>query len=121
MKKNYKALLIDILALLFLIIVFYIITRVVSSNLKSYLAIAFLILLLVPNLMFFGFKKDKNYYLGYSVRVILTVTLLPNVLCIPILIFVFCVMLYKYMGFPFIYGIFSFVYDAGYCWFGSIL
>ncbi len=80
MKKNYKALLIDVLALLFLIIVFYIITRVVSSNLKSYLAIAFLILLLVPNLMFFGFKKDKNYYLGYSVRVILTVLMISGII-----------------------------------------
>ena len=80
MKKNYKALLIDILALLFLIVVFYIITRVVSSNLKSYLAIAFLILLLVPNLMFFGFKKDKNYYLGYSVRAILTVLMISGMI-----------------------------------------
>ena len=48
-----------------------------------------------------------NYIQIDCQKIILTVTLLPNVLCIPILIFVFCVMLYKYMGFPFIYGIFS--------------
>ena len=48
-----------------------------------------------------------NYIQIDCQKIILTITLLPNVLCIPILIFVFCVILYKYMGFPFIYGIFS--------------
>ena len=48
-----------------------------------------------------------NYIQQDCQKIILTITLLPNVLCIPILIFVFCIILYKYMGFPFIYGIFS--------------
>lgn len=78
MKKNYKALLIDNFALLFLIVIFYVITRAVSSNLKSYIAIAFLIVLLIPNLMFFGIKKDKNYYLGYTIRLIVTILLISG-------------------------------------------
>lgn len=78
MKKNYKALLMDCIALLFLIIVFYVITRAISSNLKSYIAIAFLIVLLVPNLIFFGFKKDKNYYLGYTIRLIVTILMISG-------------------------------------------
>lgn len=79
MKKNYKALLIDNFALLFLIVIFYVITRAVSSNLKSYIAIVFLILLLIPNLMFFGLKKDKNYYLGYTIRLILTILMVSGI------------------------------------------
>ncbi len=79
MKKNYKALLIDNLALLFLIIVFYVITKTVSSNLKSYLAIVFLLLILIPNIIFFGIKKDNNYYLGYTVRSIITILLISGI------------------------------------------
>ena len=78
MKKNYKAVLYDNIALFFLIIIFYIITKVISANLKSILAITFLILLLIPNLLFFGFKKDKNYYLGYSVRTITTILMISG-------------------------------------------
>ncbi len=78
MKKNYKALLIDCVALLFLIVIFYVITKAVSNNLKSYIAIAFLLILLIPNLIFFGLKKDKNYYLGYTIRLIVTILMISG-------------------------------------------
>ena len=73
MKKNIKAIYFSEIALLILTIVFCVLTKVVSSNLKSYLAIIFLLMILIPNIVYFGFSNRDSYYSGYIIRVILTV------------------------------------------------
>lgn len=73
MKKNIKAIYITEVALLFLTIIFYVLTKVVSSDLKSYLATTFLLIVFIPNVILFGFSKEKSYYSGYAFRVVLTV------------------------------------------------
>jgi len=73
MKKNIKAIYLTEIALLILTIIFYVLTKVVSSNLKSYLAITFLLMILIPNIIVFGIQNNNSYYSGYISRVVLTV------------------------------------------------
>ena len=73
MKKNIKAIYLIEIALLFLTIIFYVLTKVVSSDLKSYLATTFLLIICIPSVILFGFSKEKSYYSGYAFRVVLTV------------------------------------------------
>ncbi len=73
MKKNIRAIYLTEIALLILTIVFYVLTKVVSSNLKSYLAIIFLLMILIPNIIYFGFSNNKGYYSGYVIRIVVTV------------------------------------------------
>jgi signal peptidase len=73
MKKNIKAICLTEIALLLLTIIFYMLTKVISSNLKGYLAITFLLIILIPNIFIFGFSNDRNYYSGYLARIVLTI------------------------------------------------
>ena len=79
MKKNIRMIYITEFLLLFLIIIFYLLTNVISSNLKSYLAITFLLVILIPNAIFFGIKNTKNYYSGYILRIVLTVLMISGI------------------------------------------
>lgn len=80
MKKNIKAIYLTEVALLLLTIIFYLLTKVISSNVKGYLAITFLLIILIPNIFMFGFSNDKNYYSGYMIRVILTVLMSTGII-----------------------------------------
>ena len=79
MKKNIKMIYITEFLLLFLIIIFYLLTNVISSNLKSYLAITFLLIVFIPNAISFGIKNNKNYYSGYILRIVLTVLMISGI------------------------------------------
>lgn len=80
MKKNIKAICITEIALLLLTIIFYMLTKVIPSNLKGYLAITFLLIILVPNIFIFGFSNDKNYYSSYIGRIVLTVLMATGII-----------------------------------------
>ena len=78
MKKNIKAIYLTEIALLILIILFYMLTKVVSSNIKSYLAITFLLIILIINIILFKIDHTKSYYSGYIRRTIITVLMVSG-------------------------------------------
>ena len=80
MKKNIKAIYLTEIALLILIILFYMLTKVVSSNIKSYLAITFLLIILIINIVLFKIDHTKNYYSGYIRRTIITVLMISGII-----------------------------------------
>ena len=80
MKKNIKAIYLIEFALLFLTILFYMLTKVVSSNIKSYLAITFLLMIFLPSIILFGFQTTKKYYSDYCDRLIITVLMIAGII-----------------------------------------
>lgn len=80
MKKNIKAIYLTEIALLILIILFYMLTKVVSSNIKSYLAITFLLIILIINIILFKIDHTKSYYSGYIRRTIITVLMVSGII-----------------------------------------
>ena len=73
MKKNIKVIYWIELALLIINLIFYLMIKVIPSELNIYLVITFLLLMIIPLRLFFGNQKDKSYYTGYVNRVIITV------------------------------------------------
>ena len=79
MKKNIKAIYMIELALLFLTIIFYMLTKVISSNLKSYLAITFLLIILTASMITFGRDENRDYYQNYIIRTIITILMISGI------------------------------------------
>lgn len=80
MKKNIKAIYLIELALLFLTVIFYMLTKVVSGNIKSYLVITFLLIIVIPSIILFGFKVKKKYYTDYCNRKIITILMISGII-----------------------------------------
>ena len=58
----------------------YMLTQVISSSIKGYLAITFLLLILIACVALFGFSRKKGYYSNYAFLVVLTVLMASGIL-----------------------------------------
>ena len=80
MKKNIKVIYWIELALLLTNLIFYLMIKVIPSNLNLYLVITFLLLMIIPLRLYFGRTKDKSYYTGYVNRTIITVLMIVGII-----------------------------------------
>lgn len=73
MKKNIKVICWIEMALLSLNLIFYLSIKVIPSDYNLYLVITFLLFMIIPLRLFFGKTKDSSYYMGYTIRTVITV------------------------------------------------
>ena len=80
MKKNIKVIFWIEVALLIINLIFYMLIKVIPSELNVYLVITFLLLMVIPIRLFFGKQKDENYYTGYVNRTVITVLMAVGII-----------------------------------------
>ena len=80
MKKNIKVICWTEVALLIINLIFYLSIKVIPSEYNIYLVITFLLLMLIPLILFFGKQKDSSYYTGYTIRTIITVLMVIGII-----------------------------------------
>ena len=80
MKKN-NVLIYAIEILVFILaLVLYMLTMVISSGLKGYLAITFLLIILITNIVLFGFSRKKGFYSNYAFLAVLSVLMASGII-----------------------------------------
>ncbi len=70
MKKNIKLIYLIELALFFFTLIMCGLINVIASKYRIFIAITFLLVLLITSCLIFGFKKDNNYNKNSSIRIV---------------------------------------------------
>ena len=105
MKKNIKLIYQVELALFFLTLILCGLIKVIASKYRVFIAITFLLVLLIVSYLIFGLKKDNNYNKNSSIRIVVA-----KVMCFGIISYILGIVLgfnrgYAYSLQSLVYGI----------------